>query len=240
MVRNDQNIGFHWGSGPPAAGLPTDGFSVRWTRSAHFNGATYRFYAKVDDGVRVWVDDVLVIDSWYDHEVHEIRADHALVQGSHSLRVEYYEHAGGAQVQVWWQQVLAPSYPDWKGEYWPNLNFSGSPSLGRNDKHIDFDWGEGAAAHGLPTDSFSVRWSRVLDFDTGVYRFHARADDGIRFYVDGELILDEWRDGGWQDPYATDLALAGRHDLTVDYYEHTGLAQVKFWWTLVQAGPPRD
>ncbi|KPL21083.1 MAG: hypothetical protein AMJ93_10445 [Anaerolineae bacterium SM23_84] len=240
IVRNDQSVDFDWGSGAPRAGLPADNFSARWTRSAYFDGQAYRFHALVDDGVRLWLDNVLVIDAWYDHEVHELRADYALVRGTHSLRVEYYERAGGARVRVWWEKVASPSYPDWRGEYWPNRTFGGSPELVRNDKTIDFDWGSGPAAYGLPKDDFSVRWSRAQGFETGIYRFHARTDDGMRFYIDGERVLDEWHDGLSEDLHTADLALAGIHDLVVEYYEHTGLAQVRFWWTLVQAGPPRD
>jgi hypothetical protein len=239
LVRNDQTIDFQWGSNAAATKLPADNFSVRWTRTAPFDAATYRFHVFVDDGVRLWVDDLPIIDAWYDREAHEVTADYALVQGAHHLRVEYYEHTGNAQIRVWWERVLSPSYPDWKGEYWSNQDLSGSPALVRNDKNIDFDWGTKAAAPGLPEDRFSVRWSRLLAFETGIYRFSARPDDGIRFYVDGELILDEWHDRRPENLYTADLALAGKHEIMVEYYEHIGLAQVRFWWTLVRSGPPR-
>jgi hypothetical protein len=240
LVRNDQSIDFQWGPNAAAAGLPADNFSVRWTRTAQFEGATYRFHVFVDDGVRLWVDGFLIIDAWYDHDAHEVTADRALVQGPHHLRVQYYEHDGNARIRVWWEKVLSPSYSDWKGEYWSNRYLSGSPALVRNDKGIDFDWGTQAAAPGLPADDFSVRWSRLLDFESGIYRFSARPDDGIRFYLTGDLVLDEWHDRRPENLYTADLALAGEHQLVVQYYEHIGSAQVKFWWTLVQPGPPRD
>jgi hypothetical protein len=240
LVRNDDSIDFQWGPNAAALGLPADNFSVRWTRTAQFDAATYRFHALVDDGARLWVDDLPVIDAWYDHEPHEVTADYALVQGVHHLRVEYYEHTGKAQIRVWWEKVVSPSYPDWKGEYWSNRNLSGSPALVRNDKSIDFDWGAKAAAPGLPEDNFSIRWSRQEDFDTGIYRFSGQTDDGLRFYVDDELILDEWHESHWETLYTAELALAGRHNLAVEYYEHGGLARVRFWRTLVRPGPPRD
>jgi len=240
LVRNDQTIDFQWGPNAAAARLPADNFFVRWTRTAQFDAATYRFHVLVDDGARLWVDDLPVIDAWYDHEAHEVTADYALVWGVHRLRVEYYEHTGSAQAHVWWEKVLSPSYADWKGEYWSNRDFSGSPALVRNDKSIDFDWGAKAAAPGLPEDDFSVRWSRLLDFETGIYLFSARPDDGIRFYLGGELILDEWHDRRPENLFTADLALAGEHEIAVEYYEHIGLAQVRFWWTLTQHGPPRE
>ncbi len=240
LVRNDARIDFYWGQDSPAVGLPPDNFAARWTRAVPFDGATYRFRAVADDGVRVWVDGLPVIDAWYDHTAHEVTADHAVVAGNHHLRVEYYEHTGHAQVQLRWEKVLSPTYPDWKGEYWPDRNLTGAPALVRNDPRIEFDWGSKGPAPLLPEDNFAVRWSRTVDFETGLYRFTARSDDGIRVFVDGESVLDEWHDGGQLDPYGIDWALSGRHELVVEYYERAGLARVAFQWTRVQAGPPRN
>jgi hypothetical protein len=240
LVRNDPKVDFRWGTGSPQAGLPADGFSARWTKRTDFDMGTYRFHARVDDAARIWVDDVLLLNVWYDHALHEVTSDHALAEGSHDVRVEYYENAGGAEIKVWWDKLPTPEFSDWKGEYWSNRTLRGDPVLVRNDKHIDFEWGNGVAAPGLPADSFSARWTRQLDLETGVYHFYARSDDGIRFYLDGATVFDEWRDGGAHDLYETELTLAGMHDLVVEYFESAGLAEVKFWWTQVSSGPPRE
>jgi hypothetical protein len=237
LVRNDVAINYNWGLGPPATGLPTDDFSVRWTRTANFNAATYRFHVVVDDGVRLWIDDQLIIDSWSDGESRELTADHPLSQGTHGLRVEFYEHAEIARIQVWWERVLSPSYPDWKGQYWSNRSLSGNPVLVRNDEDIDFSWGSGTAAAGLPVDDFSARWSRRMSFESGVYRFYAQADDGIRLYVDGDLVLNEWHLNTGEDVYAADVPLRGEHQLVVEYYERGGEALVRLWWRWVEDWP---
>ena len=228
LVRNDQAIDFDWGSGSASPGLPADGFSARWTGRATFEGVTYRFHALVDDGVRVWVDDRLVIDAWYDHGVHEVTGDIAIVRGWHPIRVEYYERGGDARIHVWWE-ALAPSYPDWKGEYWPNRDGSGAPALVRNDRAVDFDWKTHAPAVGLPRDGFSARWSRTQTFQPGVYRFFAWADDSIRVYVDGSLIVNEWH-GAEDEVYVADVVLGGSHLLVVEYAEHVAEARVRVWW----------
>ena len=54
----------------------------------------------------------------------------------------------------------------------------GQPALIRNDAAIDFNWGLGSPAPGLPADNFSARWQRRQDFDTATYRFYLRVDDG--------------------------------------------------------------
>ncbi len=229
IVRNDAVIDFGWGTGAPATGLPSDDFSARWTRTANFDAATYRFRVLVDDGVRLWVDDQLILDAWRDGAVRELTVDHALTRGTHRLRVEYYERTGESRIRVRWEKTTA-SFPDWKGEYWSNRRLDGSPALVRNDGTIDFRWGAGAPVAGLPADDFSVRWSRKVEFRPGVYRLQAWADDGIRVYVDGKLVLDEWHASNGNETYVADVALNGQRQMVVEYYERSGDASVKFWW----------
>jgi hypothetical protein len=228
-VRNDVRLDFDWARGAPAAGLPVDNFSARWTRTVNFDSGTFRFRVLVDDGARLWLDDRLIIDSWRDGSVREVTADRALTGGSHSVRLEYYENSGDARVRLSWEKVSA-SYPDWKGEYWSNRDLSNNPALIRNDQSIDFSWGTGSAATGLPADNWSVRWSRSAALEPGVYRFYATADDGIRFYLDGRLLLNEWHDSSGGEVYTVDLAVSGSQQLVVEYYEHSGEATARFWW----------
>lgn len=237
LVRNDINLNFNWGSGSPAANVPTDNFSARWTRAYDFEAATYRFNLVVDDGARLWVDDRLVIDSWHDGGMRQESREYTLARGWHSLRVEYYERAGDAGIRLWWEKVGSESYPDWKGEYWSNRDLRGSPAYVRNDRKIDFDWGRGAPAAGLPADNFSVRWSRRVDFEKGTYRFSARADDGIRIYLDGQRILNEWHAGDDSQVYTGKVRLDGRHQVVVEYYENQGHARVEVGWERVKNTP---
>ncbi|MCS7178263.1 MAG: PA14 domain-containing protein [Anaerolineae bacterium] len=236
LVRNDENISFNWGTGSPAANLPANGFSARWTRTLFLEGATYRFHVIVDDGARLWVDDQLLINSWHDGSAREITADMALVQGTHSLRVEYYENTGDARIQVWWEKVT-PSFPNWKGEYWSNPHLSGNPALVRNDLSLDFDWGSGSPAAGLPPDNFSARWTRQITFEPARYRLHAQADDGVRIYVDDTRVVDEWHPSDGSRVYTVDLLLTGTRRLTVEYYEGAGRALIKFWWQRIGDWP---
>jgi len=106
LVRNDSAINFDWGTGAPASGVSSDNFSVRWTRSVYFsNSGTYYFTATVDDGVRLWVDGVLVIDRW----MLQSRTTHSgsiyLAAGTHQVQVEYFEATGDAVCVVNWSQT---------------------------------------------------------------------------------------------------------------------------------------
>jgi len=60
------SIDFDWGRSAPGASLPADGFSARWTRPVELPHGVYRITVRADDGVRVYIDDRLVIDEWRD------------------------------------------------------------------------------------------------------------------------------------------------------------------------------
>jgi len=87
-------------------------------------------------------------------------------------------------------------------------------------------------------DNFSARWSRTRSFDAGLYRFSVRADDGVRLYVDGERVINEWHSSNGSQTYTVDLPLKGSHTLRVDYYEGLGQALVKVSWTRIGDIPP--
>ncbi len=237
FVRNDTGIDFDWGRGSPGAGIANDRFSVRWTRSVYFAEGTYRFLATSDDGVRVWIDGDLVIDEWRDSSAVTYTAERRLGAGNHSLRVEYYDNTQSASIRFWWDRIdSSGNYPDWRGEYWSNRRLEGNSMLVRNDREIDFNWGSGSPDGSLPSDNFSVRWTREIDFDAGLYRFSARADDGIRVYLDDELILDEWHDGLANVEYTVDQRLDNDdYRVRVEYYERTGGARVEFDWRRISA-----
>jgi hypothetical protein len=104
LVRNDPEIRFNWGAGAPALGLPADNFSARWTRTLSFNEGTYIFNAVVDDGIRLYVDNVLIIDRWSTGP-HQASVVHYLPAGQHELRVEYYDESGEANIHLWWERI---------------------------------------------------------------------------------------------------------------------------------------
>jgi hypothetical protein len=228
VVRNDPEVNFNWGRGAPAPGLPADNFSVRWTRRLSFPlTQPYRFVLQSDDGVRLWIDGALIIDAWHTATGTAHTRDVNLTAGWHAFRIEYYEGSGDAYVQFRIENV-PQTFPNWKGDYFANKNLSGLPALTRNDVAVSFDWGQGAPANGLPVDGFSVRWTRTLKYDAGVYRFSLRSDDGVRLWIDGILQMDEWHNSSGQT-YARDVQLsAGNHAFTIEYFENTGYALIYF------------
>jgi hypothetical protein len=234
LVRDDPQVNFDWQAGPPASGLPADDFSVRWTRALDFSDGTYRFYALVDDGVRLWIDGQPVIDQWHDSGPTTYTADVHLTQGQHTLLMEYFEHTGNAVAQLEWEPVQ--SYPDWRGEYYANPTLSGAPTLVRNDVTLDFSWPD-SPGPGLPADDFSVRWTRSLYLPGDTYRFSMWVDDGARLWVDDRLIIDAWRSGP-PDDFTAEIGLSeGNHSLKLEYFEFRYGAQLYLNWGPLQDGP---
>ena len=106
---HDTVIDFNWGAAAPIAGVPADTFSVRWQRSLVLAAGNYRFSLKVDDGARLWVDNTLLMDYWADPQSIAPTADISLLAGDHSLRLEYYDATGVAQVHLSWTQLGTPT-----------------------------------------------------------------------------------------------------------------------------------
>ena len=243
MLRDEGQsaLNFDWGAGSPGAacGVNADQFSARFTRTVTLPGGVFTFTIAADDGIRVKVDGATILDRWIDQAA-TYRVDLPLEAGNHKIAVEYYERWGNANLSVSWVAnpcFVATPPEHWRGEYFDNPSLSGSPRMVRDDddRGLDFDWQTRSpeSACQMPADDFSVRWSRKLIAEAGRYRFTITADDGVRFYVNGRKLLDEWRH---QRPttFTTEAVLPeGRHDLRLEYYEHTGEAVIRIDWRKV-------
>jgi hypothetical protein len=96
-------ITYDWDGGGPGHGVGNDNFSVRWAGTFSFEDGDYTFTAWADDGIRVWVDDTLIINGWHDQPPTQYQVHHNLRRGIHGVLVEYYENGGGAVAFLQWQ-----------------------------------------------------------------------------------------------------------------------------------------
>jgi hypothetical protein len=314
-------LSYNWGAGGPA-GLPVDNFSARWTGRFTFAAGTYDFTATADDGVRVFLDDVPIIDQWHDQGATTYTATRTVTAGDHEVRVEYYEHGGAAVVQASWSAtgVPAPSITTltpstataggpaftltvdgaafvsgakvfWNGHaevttfvsptrltaavttddiktagtfpvfvvnadgqrsnivnftvnpagggcpagqftasYFSNATLTPPATRTACETAVNYDWGTGGPA-GLPVDNFSARWVGTFNFAGGNVTFTARADDGIRVFLDGTAVIDQWHDQAATTYTATVNVAAGAHEVKIEYYEHGGAAVAQVSWT---------
>lgn len=126
------------------------------------------------------------------------------------------------------------------GEYFANPDASaaasaqaltGIPTLVRADPAIDFDWGTGSPDPRLPADGFAVRWTGTISVTgDGAYTFAVTADNGVRLWVAGALLVDQWRDQAVTTHQATRYLGVGEHQVKLEYYQRSGPATVRLRW----------
>jgi hypothetical protein len=249
LTVDSPSINFNWGSGSPANNVPADNFSARFERTIDFNNGTYDISLTMDDGARFYIDDQLVIDEWNVGSA-RTRTARQVLSGSRRLRVEYFEATGVAQLQL--SINLINSSVAWQASYYRGKGFDSAPVFTRGEPRggsypLDYNWGRTSPSSQLHFDHFSVRWVGTFGFEGGDYRFNANVDDGIRLYIDGILILDQWTNGYHPNLSNTFRGLgAGNHQITVEYYEAHGDALIRVWWERVSggggggSGRPRD
>ncbi|MGL4648885.1 MAG: PA14 domain-containing protein, partial [Caldilineaceae bacterium] len=239
LIRNEPNLDNNWGTGGPE-GLQNDFFSARYTRYILTEAGVYRFTATSDDGIRIWVNDVLILDQWREQAERTFVVDRSLSAGHQLVRVEYFEATGSARVKVSWEKVgsgtVPPTGSSFRGEYFNNRDLAGSPTLVRNDANINFNWGQGSPDPSISSDNFSVRWNRTLDFAAGNYRFTTTSDDGVRVWVNNALIIDQWREQSARTFSGEIFLPGGLVPLRVEYFEATQSASIQFSWQLLGSG----
>ena len=124
------------------------------------------------------------------------------------------------------------SMPGLRAEYYDNNRLEGEPRVRRIDPQVDFGWTLNSPAREIPFDWYSVRWTGTLTAPPGgVRRIGIEGNDGYRLWIDGALLIDNWRKQSYGTRFAAlDLRPGTRHDLRLEYFESTGNARVKLVW----------
>ena len=173
LKRLDPTVNFNWGTGSPDPAVPADGFMVRWTGQVEAPAtATYTFHTQTDDGVRLWVNNVQLIDAWVDQGNTHYSGDIKLTAGQrYDIRLEYYENGGDAVCQLSWSTSTMtrvaiqseylwvggdrpdPRYPDpadgaivkdtWVSLSWSRGDFGASDNVYIGDNYDDVEAGTG-------------------------------------------------------------------------------------------------
>jgi beta-glucosidase len=105
-TRTDATVNFNWGSGAPMSGIPADYWSARWTgRVTAPTTGWYGFYLRGDDGMRLSVNNQLIIDKWYNQAATATHLGWVFLNGgqNYPIKLEYYENRGNASVMMSWE-----------------------------------------------------------------------------------------------------------------------------------------
>lgn len=177
--RIDATIDFDWGTGSPIAGI-SDNFTIRWEGYVlpQFS-ETYTFYGDMDNGVRIWVNDVLVADDWVNSPPEEISGTIALTANTkYKIKVEYKETTGGAYARLKWSSASQTK------QIIPNTRlFAGKAQyLAKVPVHLE-------SSVALPfADEVEARLMHEGDFLTV---------EGDSTLSDSEISLKVWDGGNW-------------------------------------------
>ena len=261
LVKLDKGIDFNWGNSAPAPGVSEDNFKIRWSGKLRpLTSDSYTFYVTASDGVRLWINNTKIIDSWTDNVIHTYTGRINLLKGTdYDIKLEYYSNTNAASCILQWSaagicrqlipfsQLFAPvascvgNGTGLTAEYFSNTvvadPFPATATITRTEPTIDFNWNAGSPA-GISADNFKARFSGYIQTtDEGTYTFYATADDGVRLWVNNRLVID-----GWVDQPATEykavinLAGCSAYPIRLEYYERAGNASCKLEWS----GPLTD
>jgi len=130
-----------------------------------------------------------------------------------------------------WAAAQTPAGDGLKADYYDGRDFN-KLVLSRRDATIDFDWHDDNPVVGLQADDFSVRWTGWLVPATmGRYVLHISVDDGIRLWLNGRQLLDEWR--GQSLSYyqlEVDLKAGVPYALRIDYCQYAHSTRARLAW----------
>ncbi|MBE0690206.1 MAG: SH3 domain-containing protein [Anaerolineae bacterium] len=244
VTRNEGAISFNWGAGSPSSGIPGDGFSARFATDYVFPAGTYRFYMLADDEARVTINfqPIPLINTLNQGRAGQTVSADVQLNGATHVQIDYVEITGDAYLYLSWSNLASnPQGPNfippvnvpintsaWTVQYYSNPNLLGDPAAILTESAPGRDWGTGSPLASIPADNWSARWTSTQNLNAGQYQISVRADDGVRVYVNGGLIINQFGTATG-DTYSTSLNLPqGNNNFVIEYVEYGGLAYLDY------------
>ena len=262
IVRIDPTIDFDWQEGAPTNGIGPDHFSVRWEGQIKApTSETFTFIAQADDGVRLWINNQLLIDKWQVPNAGEWSGSINLEAGkTYSLMMQYFDQEGPALARLSWsspstpraiipaEQLVPPPAPATNiiatnavaapprngllGLYFNESDLSGEFKV-RYDPAIEFESSDVPPMFGISVNRFSVRWTgKVTPQFSQHYSFHTMTDDGVRLWLDNRLIIDSWREESLNQTSVPIVLQAGvKYDLRMEAFHIGARWMMRLSWS---------
>ena len=207
LTRTDPTVNFNWGTGSPDPSMGVDTFSIRWTGKVQPQfSETYTFYTVSDDGVRLWVNNQLLIDKWVDQAPTEWSGQIPLTANQqYDVKMEYYENGVGAEAHLSWSSPSVPKAVIPQSQLFPpplQSPYGGTPWAvpGKIEAENYDTGGEGVAYHDNETANQGGQYrTDGVDIKT-------TADAGGGFAV-GWVNANEWME------YTVNVATSGNYNI---------------------------
>jgi YVTN family beta-propeller protein len=117
------------------------------------------------------------------------------------------------------------------GSYFNSTDLSGTPALQRVER-VNFAW-SASPGPGVNENNFSIRWTGQVEATaTGTFQFQTRSNAGVRLWINGNLVIDNWNSHATVNDATGNISLAKnqRYAITMEYYDTTGTAVAKLYW----------
>lgn len=121
-----------------------------------------------------------------------------------------------------------------RGQYYNNMTLTGTPAVTRTDATVNFSWGSGSPGAGINSDGFSTRWEGEVEAPvSGSYTFTTVTDDGVRLWVNGTQLINQWINQAPTTVNGTAISLTGgtKYTIVMEYFENGGGAEASLRWS---------
>jgi hypothetical protein len=125
------------------------------------------------------------------------------------------------------------------GQYYGNQDLT-DPLFTRADGIVNFDWGYVGPAPSMSGAHYSVEWTGTVQAAYSEnYTFYTLSSDGVRLWVNGQLLVDDWVDQGTTEQSWSIPMKAGQpYPIVMDYYEDSGSSTIALSWA--SASTPKE
>lgn len=177
-TRNYDTINLNWGTYSPSDLVGRDNFLAQFTKAEIFAAGVYRFSVRADDGVRVYIDGDKVIDRWFDQAAPTVSVNRYVAAGTHTIKVEYYEHTGDAVVKFDYKPVADAGRSLW---VWDKADATDGQ---RRLKLLDF-----ASTHNV--DRLYLQSQSLLSTDEGHWKLTTMITEASARGIEVELLFGD-------------------------------------------------
>ena len=153
----------------------------------------------------------------------------SMLDGLRSLFGESLTFIPGIKREVADYEVVGDSLLDLEASFFSNIDLAGEPEHVAKAGNIDNRWTFNRPAPGISNEWYSIRWEGMLRTgDDPITQLGIEGDDGWRLFVDGKLLIDNWKKASYR-VLMEDVLLKpnSSHTITVEFFETTGDARIR-------------
>lgn len=254
-----RSINYYWAGTPPnRPGVPADNFCVRWETNLTIDATDwYTFYTLRDDGMRLYIDGNLILDQWTNSSAQLQSVGVALTQGTHSIRLDYYDAGYDAVARLSINRSVGMIGRYYRYKVGSTGSIPSDSVMIRPDTPTKFDWvnaspqdthsGYEPGVTEIPSNRFSVIWEGYIYVNgCGDVTFQGRMDDGMYAVLadangtNQSVLINEWTIGTFRPSSTWRYKCTGTYKLQVRYFEETVNAVATFDWWYSGEGAPTE